>query len=181
MYLVQRDEVARSPVVATLVYVATKTRVVRARMTEADVEKIEVLARQRGMNSSEVIRDLVAKAVAREERLKIAASYQYLSGHIAMAVTKLVMNESPAALCDAFNSLVWGMDLAKNFPTEQMKAEFRELLDLTLSTEEDRAHPEAHARGAKYVRALRMSADDKARFKTLLLDLDSEIRSYTRW
>jgi hypothetical protein len=149
-------------------------------MTDDQVEKIERLAAERRMNASELLRHLIESAVEREERQKIYLSFCYLAGKLEEAVHMLVMDDSDETLGRAFAWVGLGAGFSRLFPNEEMKQSYREVLELSEPSDEDKADPDAHELGSGWVRARRMSADERARFKRALLSVVTSIAFYSR-
>lgn len=164
-----------------MVYVTNKTRIVRARMTEDTVRMIEALAKQRGVNSSELLRRLVEGAMERQEHQTVAARYSYLHGKLAEALHMLVMDDTDKTLGKAFVWVRLGAPMSEHFPSDEIKKWYGELSDLATPSADDQAHPDAHERGPAWIHAERMSADDRARFKQALLNVTTALQFHDRW
>ena len=150
-------------------------------MTEDTVRMVEALAEQRGVNSSELLRQLVEGAMERHEHQKAATRYGFLHGKLAEAVHMLVMDDTHKTLGKAFVWVLLGAPMSEHFPTDDIKTWYRELSDLATPTADDQAHPDAHERGSAWIHAERMSADDRARFKQALLNVTTALQFHDRW
>jgi hypothetical protein len=146
------------------------TKVVRARMSPAESRALAKLAHDQGATVSEFLRRLVREEAERSARRASHESSGFLAEKIAHALRLLTLREDPSALATAFEVIGQAVRGTPTFSTAGIDAIgwFETMRHALETSDADTKDPRARQQGVRFIRAERMTRDEKTAFANAL-------------